>query len=304
MAQRGRPAWRHLARHPPMSAWGAWQPANHYAQILRLCAATVTAPLSCRKATLASQPHYLAASQTAAHPGRLTLQRHHDATQSPQEQISGHIRASGRRPGSTTSSSSSSSSSSRGGAGRGQEAAGSRGRSSSSGAGRGRARRGGSAGAQADAGGGGTAAGGEAGECDKGCASALCSGLSSSLDSNSCCPGRPVEAEHRAGCLREPSPPPPPPGHRRSCHHPWPADHPPLTAVRPPLLQIFDLESNYFQISNSMGNAVRGYEGFLGGSKKAAPPVQPEERLFSWSSVSGQLGGGGGGAAAAAAGGD
>ena len=78
-----------------------------------------------------------------------------------------------------------------------------------------------------------------------------------------------------------------------------------LTCWAPrPLLQIFDLESNYFQISNSMGNAVRGYEGFLGGSKKAAPPVQPEERLFSWSSVSGQLGGGGSGAAAVAAGGD
>lgn len=43
-----------------------------------------------------------------------------------------------------------------------------------------------------------------------------------------------------------------------------------------------------------MGNAVRGYEGFLGGSKKsAAPPVQPEERLFSWSSITGQLGAGG-----------
>lgn len=40
-----------------------------------------------------------------------------------------------------------------------------------------------------------------------------------------------------------------------------------------------------------MGNAIRGYEGFLGASKKsAAPPVQPEERLFSWSSITGQLG--------------
>lgn len=39
-----------------------------------------------------------------------------------------------------------------------------------------------------------------------------------------------------------------------------------------------------------MGNAIRGYEGFLGPSKKAAPPVLPEERLFSWSSVTGQVG--------------
>lgn len=50
-----------------------------------------------------------------------------------------------------------------------------------------------------------------------------------------------------------------------------------------------------------MGNAIRGYEGFLGGSKKAAPPVQPEERLFSWSSVTGhlQLGGAAAGGAEA-----
>lgn len=58
--------------------------------------------------------------------------------------------------------------------------------------------------------------------------------------------------------------------------------------------QIFDLESNYFQVSSAMGNAIRGYEGFLGPSKKAAPPVLPEERLFSWSSVTGQVGTGGG----------
>ena len=47
-----------------------------------------------------------------------------------------------------------------------------------------------------------------------------------------------------------------------------------------------------------MGNAIRGYEGFLGGSKRTAPPVQPEERLFSWSSLTGQLGGPAAGAAA------
>ena len=42
-------------------------------------------------------------------------------------------------------------------------------------------------------------------------------------------------------------------------------------------------------MSSAMGNAIRGYEGFLGGSKKTAAPVQPEERLFSWSSVTGGL---------------
>lgn len=56
--------------------------------------------------------------------------------------------------------------------------------------------------------------------------------------------------------------------------------------------QIFDLESNYFQVSSGMGNAIRGYEGFLGASKKTAPPVQTAERLFSWSSVTGQIGAG------------
>ncbi|KAL4447911.1 hypothetical protein ABPG75_005130 [Micractinium tetrahymenae] len=58
--------------------------------------------------------------------------------------------------------------------------------------------------------------------------------------------------------------------------------------------QIFDLESNYFQVSSAMGNAIRGYEGFLGPSKKTAPPVLPEERLFSWSSLTGQVGTGSG----------
>ncbi|KAL4442406.1 hypothetical protein ABPG77_004990 [Micractinium sp. CCAP 211/92] len=57
--------------------------------------------------------------------------------------------------------------------------------------------------------------------------------------------------------------------------------------------QIFDLESNYFQVSSAMGNAIRGYEGFVGPTKKTAPPVLPEERLFSWSSATGQVGTGG-----------
>ena len=50
------------------------------------------------------------------------------------------------------------------------------------------------------------------------------------------------------------------------------------TSTLPPLhppLQIYDLETNYFQVSSAMGNAIRGYEGFLGGSKtRAPPPVQ------------------------------
>lgn len=61
-----------------------------------------------------------------------------------------------------------------------------------------------------------------------------------------------------------------------------------LLLVNP--LQIFDLESNYFQVSSAMGNAIRGYEGFVGPTKKTAPPVLPEERLFSWSSATGQVG--------------
>ena len=42
-----------------------------------------------------------------------------------------------------------------------------------------------------------------------------------------------------------------------------------------PAWQIYDLESNYFQVSSSMGNAIRGYEGFLGGSKKVGAGAAP-----------------------------
>ncbi len=50
--------------------------------------------------------------------------------------------------------------------------------------------------------------------------------------------------------------------------------HPPA-AFHTARLQIYDLETNYFQVSSAMGNAIRGYEGFLGGSKtRAPPPVQ------------------------------
>uniref|UniRef100_A0A1D2A1Z3 Chromatin modification-related protein MEAF6 n=1 Tax=Auxenochlorella protothecoides TaxID=3075 RepID=A0A1D2A1Z3_AUXPR len=54
--------------------------------------------------------------------------------------------------------------------------------------------------------------------------------------------------------------------------------------------QIYDLETKYLETSSPFGNAVRGYEGFLGGSSVANRKMvlKPEERLFSWSSVSGQ----------------
>ena len=52
--------------------------------------------------------------------------------------------------------------------------------------------------------------------------------------------------------------------------------------------QIYDLETKYLETANPMGNAIRGYEGFLGGNKKQPPTLQ-EERLFSWSSITGQL---------------
>ena len=89
--------------------------------------------------------------------------------------------------------------------------------------------------------------------------------------------------------------------------------------------QIYDLETKYLENSNPFGNAVRGasgdpsvrawglgpgegdrparhcestcplsattgYEGYLGGASAANRKVstKPEERLFSWSSVSGQ----------------
>ena len=38
-----------------------------------------------------------------------------------------------------------------------------------------------------------------------------------------------------------------------------------------------------------MGNAIRGYEGFLGGQKKPQATIDESDRLFSWSSVTGQL---------------
>ena len=52
--------------------------------------------------------------------------------------------------------------------------------------------------------------------------------------------------------------------------------------------QISDLETTYLETSSPYGNAVRGYEGFLGGLSQANRKIQvkPEERLFSFSSSS------------------
>ncbi|KAG7667112.1 putative Chromatin modification-related protein MEAF6 [Nannochloris sp. 'desiccata'] len=52
--------------------------------------------------------------------------------------------------------------------------------------------------------------------------------------------------------------------------------------------QIHDLETKYLEQSSAFGNAVRGYEGFLGGLSQANRKIiiKPEERLFSMSSSS------------------
>lgn len=52
--------------------------------------------------------------------------------------------------------------------------------------------------------------------------------------------------------------------------------------------QIYDLETKYLEQSTSFGNAIRGYEGFLGGvgqvNKKVT--IKPEDRIFSGSFAS------------------
>ena len=114
-----------------------------------------------------------------------------------------------------------------------------------SGSGPRRAARGGPAGAQAHAGGGRAAAGGEAGGPQPPSGWAALGGTCF------------------MGCRALP----PPPGGATTT--------PP---TRPH--QIFDLETNYFQVSSAMGNAIRGYEGFLGGGKtRAPPPVQVRLRV-------------------------
>lgn len=49
--------------------------------------------------------------------------------------------------------------------------------------------------------------------------------------------------------------------------------------------QIYDLETKYLQQSTPFGNAIRGYEGFLGGVGQANKKVtiKPEDRIFSGS---------------------
>lgn len=49
--------------------------------------------------------------------------------------------------------------------------------------------------------------------------------------------------------------------------------------------QIYDLETKYLQQSTPFGNAIRGYEGFLGGIGQANKKVtiKPEDRIFSGS---------------------
>lgn len=52
--------------------------------------------------------------------------------------------------------------------------------------------------------------------------------------------------------------------------------------------QIFDLETKYLEQSTPFGNAIRGYEGFLGGIGQANKKVtiKPEDRIFSGSFAS------------------
>lgn len=48
--------------------------------------------------------------------------------------------------------------------------------------------------------------------------------------------------------------------------------------------QILDLETKYLEQSTAFGNAIRGYEGFLGGigqAKNKSVPVKEEDRIFS-----------------------
>ncbi|KAG9451688.1 hypothetical protein H6P81_004592 [Aristolochia fimbriata] len=54
--------------------------------------------------------------------------------------------------------------------------------------------------------------------------------------------------------------------------------------------QVYDLETSYLHDSTQCGNVLKGYEGFLSSSKsttnlKRSRKFQPEERLFSLSSV-------------------
>ncbi|OAY34591.1 chromatin modification-related protein eaf6 [Manihot esculenta] len=55
--------------------------------------------------------------------------------------------------------------------------------------------------------------------------------------------------------------------------------------------QVYDMETNYLQDPSQCGNVLKGFEGFLSSSKntallKRSRKFQPEDRLFSLSSVS------------------
>ncbi|KMZ62784.1 Chromatin modification-related protein MEAF6 [Zostera marina] len=54
--------------------------------------------------------------------------------------------------------------------------------------------------------------------------------------------------------------------------------------------QVYDLETSYLQDSSQTGNVIKGFEGYLSSSKntanlKRSRKFQPEDRLFSFSSV-------------------
>lgn len=65
-------------------------------------------------------------------------------------------------------------------------------------------------------------------------------------------------------------------------------------ALRKCEVQIFKLESQYFDTANPQGNAIKGYEGLMSATQVSAKKAQfrPEDRIFSGSSV-GQAGAGG-----------
>jgi chromatin modification-related protein EAF6 len=48
--------------------------------------------------------------------------------------------------------------------------------------------------------------------------------------------------------------------------------------------QIYDLETKYLEQSTPFGNAIKGYEGFLGGvGQPKKITIKPEDRIFSGS---------------------
>ncbi|GLU08173.1 hypothetical protein SLE2022_250970 [Rubroshorea leprosula] len=49
--------------------------------------------------------------------------------------------------------------------------------------------------------------------------------------------------------------------------------------------QVYELETKCLQDSSHFGNALKGLEGFLSSSKNTTKKFQPEDRIFSLSSV-------------------